>query len=225
MFAVKHPKLPVTRQLLADESAGGKQAQAMQIPQSVTVRYLPLPKTLMPQQSPHGQFSYDELSNEFKSLRRLRESSPFWRELAQPTAVIEVSNGPQAGYVAAQQWVDFLVRKDGRVFNLRDVPNEFVSGAEQMVVSCVDSDSRLQSRVGPFVRTRVHQYLQNLPSDQNQQLGKQVSIKMVGVGYRAAVEQMDLSSKNMSDIRLLERFVMRQSHLIKTDPLRSHLAV
>ncbi|KAI3641537.1 hypothetical protein MIR68_000411 [Amoeboaphelidium protococcarum] len=247
-FAIKHPRLPATAQVALDPI---QKLQPLPLPQGVEVNVHPIPDGVLPQLCHYGKFDYDTIRDKMPSLKTIRESSPYYRQLAQPTAIVEIksADGNQAGYVPVQEWMDLHVSQSAgnnseqsqntildiwhgqnassNASELKDQQN--IDGSNRsLILTCVDPTHRQQARLGAFARTKMAQFIRNIAEP------LQVKIRLVGVGYRAAVEPISLtvvksdakssSSNRLADIRLFESWIRRQSHLIQSDPLRAYIA-
>ncbi len=62
-------------------------AKPIPFPSSVSVSVHRIPPSAFPPLCPHGRFSYQELSEHKEGLRKFRESSVYYHQLAQDTAV------------------------------------------------------------------------------------------------------------------------------------------
>ncbi len=85
-------------------------------------------------------------------------------------------------------------------------------------VACVDPEHLLQSRHWGFYRRRLATAITALTE------GFSVSLRLVGVGYRAQMEPLNLKGPEKSDARLFENWIRRWSHHVDKIPMRKYLA-
>ena len=88
-------------------------AKPITFPASVRMQIHRIPVAALPQQCPHGRFSYEEYVRHRTGLRKFRESSVYYKQMAQDTALVEIRGPLGVGYVPVPEWLDFSVSKDG----------------------------------------------------------------------------------------------------------------
>jgi hypothetical protein len=69
-----------------------------------TVHRIPNNHPLFPPKCHHGRFSYAELTENANGLRKFRESSVFYQQIQENTAVVEVQGPLGSGFVPVPEW-------------------------------------------------------------------------------------------------------------------------
>lgn len=258
-YAVRYPPL------------SWKNTSPLEIAAGVQVSVHRLPNSLLPPECPHGRYSYSELKKHVKSLRKIPSASVYSKQLRQSTGIVEIRGPHGVGYVEIPEYLDFFVQSrshKGEKTDWIDIwhgqgaeggkdsddihldfseqcstrnPNLRISGCKDdqlkrfLQITCIDPDHHTQGRLGGFYMARIDQYLRNVVNP------PKVTLRLVGVGYRASIEKMQLKP-DISEAKkatpawasnsfvsppenvLFERWIERQIHLVRKDRVRSYLA-
>jgi hypothetical protein len=87
-------------------------ASSIAYPSSVKISVHRIPPSVTPPKCPHGRFTYTELKTHAEGLRKIRESSVNYHQMAQETALVEIAGPLGTGYVPVPEWIDLNVSID-----------------------------------------------------------------------------------------------------------------
>lgn len=230
-------------------------------PSVCSIKVHRIPRSATPPKCPHGRYAYKELSEHKEGLRKIRESSVYYHQLQQETALVEIRGPLGASYVPIPEWLDLSVSSvpnpsidvckidfwhgmgakggadesvdDERVvYDVASIADELkdadtkngivTEGDKYLHVECVDAEHPLQKRHWPFYKRRISTSVTGVCE------GYVVPLKLVGVGYRASVEKMELrgglKTSSKSDVELFEKFMFDQTHNVRKNIYRDYMS-
>ena len=197
-----------------------------------------LPSSEFPPECPHGRYTYAQLVQHKEALRRFRESSVYYKQMAADTALVRIAGPLGTGYVPIPEWIDLKVSKSNQASNANALSanddaiidiwhGQGITGGQSdneinerkldmflppatdkdsledryLYVSAVDPLHPLQKRHWGFYHRRIASYVKHT------QEGFQLPLRLVGVGYRAAVEDMNIGGPEKSaDMQMFHNF-------------------
>jgi ribosomal protein L6P/L9E len=197
-------------------------------PSSVQVSVIQLPDEAVPQRSPYGRLTVEELVTMQSRFRDASKGSWEHMELFNRSAVIRV-HGPQGSvYVTIPELIRTSVSvesAEGRTVDLHGEPESVqkqldlaasaaaAPDAERFLhVSVTDSRSRFQSLAWKRTAMTLKRAIEGVAE------GHILPLRIVGIGYRAELADLDPKG-SVEDFQLLSSYAHRYRIRIERDPI------